>query len=425
MFYVYSYIYNKTNEVIKQNINASYKWTKIRDVLVTANTRLNSKEYNDNNKYKNFLNNILNEVSNLESHEIYDINLVTERRQECEKLLVTIKDNNKKIKPDKNRIKDFEIAVHKDVRANAVKTCCEMYKSAITNLKNGNIKFFNISYKKKSATRKSVGGVPPGTIKFVKSGISLFPGKIGDEHSIFKISSKNDKKYRNTLIQNDSKILYQKGNYFIALSILNENNDTIKTENVCGIDPGLRSIFTIYDKNKITEIKQNRNYFKILNNKIKKLKEKRIRPRNEINILKKRKRKRHLNKIEKKKIDYINSIHWNVINLLIKKYDTILLGDIKSHDIVKNGINSSNNREFNDLKFYIFKQRLIYKAGLAKKHVKLVNEFNTTKCCSSCGVLNENVRESEFFICTNNSCNQVFGRDSNAAKNIFLKGILL
>jgi putative transposase len=207
--------------------------------------------------------------------------------------------------------------------------------------------------------------------------------------------------------------------------VLNENNYTVKTESICGIDPGLRSIFTIYDKSQITEIKQNRNYFKILNNKIKKLKEKRIRPRNEIDILKKRKRKRHLNKIEKKKIDYTNSIHWNVINLLVKKYDTILLGDIKSHDIVKNGINSSNNREFNDLKFYIFKQRLIYKAGLAKKHVKLVNEFNTTKCCSCCGVLNENVGGSEIFICTNNSCKQVFGRDSNAAKNIFLKGILL
>lgn len=104
------------------------------------------------------------------------------------------------------------------------------------------------------------------------------------------------------------------------------------------------------------------------------------------------------------------------------KNDVLYLGDIKSHDIVKNGKNKNLNRAFNDLKFFQFKQRLLYKASLLSKQVILVKEHYTTKCCSSCGIINNNVGSKEVFECQ--SCNLKTGRDMNASKNMKLKGLV-
>ena len=104
------------------------------------------------------------------------------------------------------------------------------------------------------------------------------------------------------------------------------------------------------------------------------------------------------------------------------KNDVLYLGDIKSHDIVKNGKNKNLNRAFNDLKFFQFKQRLLYKASLLSKQVILVKEHYTTKCCSSCGIINNNVGSKEVFECQ--SCNLKTRRDMNASKNMKLKGLV-
>jgi IS605 OrfB family transposase len=109
--------------------------------------------------------------------------------------------------------------------------------------------------------------------------------------------------------------------------------------------------------------------------------------------------------IEKRKANLVDRLHWDFINDLLKDNDVIYLGDIKSHDIVRDGKNKYINREFNDLKFYKLKERFIYKASLLKKRVFFVLEHHTTKTCSGCGKLNQNA-----------------GRDVNASKNIKMKG---
>ena len=397
----------------------------LRDRLVTFDTKKNDLEYIKNSELKAIVKKQFDLIYEMEEEKEIDSLALPSfmKREIIESIEANIRQSNKSVVSKENmEIKDFEKKIHKNIRADAVKVCCEMYKSAVSNLRNGSIKYFNIAYKKKSSPSKCFGGIDTNMIKFKNQGISLMPKKLGKDLCDFKISKKSWSKYSKKDISGECKVFYQKGNYFIGLTLLTKEKNTGKTDKVCGIDPGLRSFCTIYDKQNILEINQNRAYLKALNNKIQILKAKRLRPRNEIDVLKKRRQKRHFNKIEKKKIDYTNSVHWATINFLLKNYDTILLGDIKSHDIVKKGFNKSNNQEFNDLKFYVFKQRLIYKAGLANKFIKLVNEFNTTKCCSNCGNLNHCVGSSEIYNC--NKCNLTCGRDSNAAKNILLKGIL-
>ena len=133
-------------------------------------------------------------------------------------------------------------------------------------------------------------------------------------------------------------------------------------------------------------------------------------------------RKKSLRKIEKKKRNKVDRLHWDFINDVLDRNDVLYLGDIKSHDIVKDGRNKYVNRAFNDLKFYLLKQRFIYKALMKGKIVFLVPEPYTTKTCSCCGKINE-VGSKKVFECS--QCNQVTGRDLNAAKNIKIKGMLL
>ena len=430
IFSVYNYVYNKTNALLKNKTFDFSKWHSIRDHLVTASSKKLDPEYIKNTELIALAKKHLDLIYDLEENKEIDILRFPSfiKTEFIKNIEANIKIANKEIEYSNNpEIKDFEKKVHKDIRANAVQVCCQMYKSAIANLKNGNIRWFNIGYKKKKSSSKCFSGISPNTIKFQSNGITMMRDKLGKNLCQFKISKRNYKKFNKQAIAGESKVLYDKGNYFIGLTLVTQEKNCNKTNKICGIDPGLRSFLTVFDNQNIVELNNNRMYIKKLNQKIQQLKAHRNKSKNQLetanNVLRKRRRKRHFNKIEKKKIDYTDAVHWGSINFLLKNYDYILLGDIKSHDIVKNGLNKKNNQEFNDLKFYVFKQRLLYKARLANKFVKFVNEFNTTKTCSSCGTLNHTVGCSEVFNCS--FCKMVCGRDTNAAKNILLKGILL
>ena len=123
------------------------------------------------------------------------------------------------------------------------------------------------------------------------------------------------------------------------------------------------------------------------------------------NVRGRRIRKKNFNKIEKLKESLVDKLHWDFVNHILKHNDVIYLGDIKSHDIVKEGRNKTLNRNFNDLKFYQLKQRLLYKASVKGNTIVLVKEHYTTKTCSCCGCLN-NVGSNEVFDCSNCNLNR-------------------
>jgi putative transposase len=55
------------------------------------------------------------------------------------------------------------------------------------------------------------------------------------------------------------------------------------------------------------------------------------------------------------------------------------------------------------------------------KKVFYVPEHYTTKTCSCCGMINNNVGSKEVFTCP--YCNLITGRDMNASKNMKMKGL--
>jgi putative transposase len=187
-----------------------------------------------------------------------------------------------------------------------------------------------------------------------------------------------------------------------------------KSVNYCGIDPGTKTFMTCFGNNGCTEYKHNECMIHKLDEKINFLTDRRRANRGRIH-------KKTINKMEKRKESLVDELHWKTINKLLIMNDFIFYGDIKSHDIVKNRKNRTLNTSMNNLKFFKFKQRLLFKSIERGKKVFEVKEHYTTQTCSFCGSMYK-PGLSRVYHCS--KCEKNIGRDINAAKNILMKGVL-
>ena len=414
------YVYNRTLEFINKGNKINEKT--LRDLLVTDNTKKGYDEYKEFDKQLSELKEkkktLVTEVEILEIDKA--IKNINQKRRDKMKSFVYIK--NPLVLP-------FEIETPKDIRYNAVNRCCDAFKTGFINLKKGNINFFRMKYKKKTEEKQS--------IQLTKKIISIKNGRLQiapetfKDHCILKVDKHNQRKLQNLKIENDVFIVRTNGSftddknikqsckhkeYFVHITVPIKPYFNDKFVRICGVDPGIRTFATVHTNDiltneiTMTEYEHKAALLNKLNKKMDMLKTLR-------NV-----RKKQFKKIEKQKSDLIDKLHWDVINHLLEHNDVIYYGDIKSHDIVKGGKNKLLNRNFNDIKFFRFKQRLLYKAFVKGKKVFFVKENHTTKTCSCCGKINNNVGSKEIFEC--NECKSKTGRDFNASKNIKMKGIM-
>ena len=403
-----NYVYNKTLELTKLGHKPNF--FNLRDLLVTKNTK------KDNIEYKSIIN-IINDLKLKKK----DKNISNDNKIKLDILILDNKNKLREISKTLNSTKnsiinEWEYNTPKEVRAGAVNDVCKAYKTCFTNLKNNNIKRFNLNYRKHYNNTKSVL-IPKNFLQVNKNKdtkktiIKIAPTFFKDDCNL-KI--KNIRKNHELKIECDCRIIKNQYNeYWIAIPVSINKTKKQKLVNYCGIDPGLRTFMTTFSNDKSYEYKHNKILIDELNKSIFYLKSLRT------NCCKNK--RCSLNKRELRKSNLINELHWKTINHLIENNDVILYGDIKSHNIVKNGNNKIVNQHFNDLKFYKFKERLLYKANLHNKLVFNVNEAYTSQCCSTCGTINK-PGSSKIYNCLN--CKSTYDRDINAAKNILLKGII-
>lgn len=397
-----NYVYNKTVEAIHNGHEINFM--KLRDKLVTKNTKKTHNEYVEKS----------NEIADLKKKmkesphpELND--LLKTKNIELRNIAKTLK------AVENTDVSDWECKTPKEVRAGAVDDVCKAYKTGFANLKAGNIKFFNLDYRKNLNTRKSCL-LPKNFIKVIDNEISIAPTFFSSK---FKMGKKTKKKYSNLEIKHDCRIIKDKGEYFITIPIDVETEKKKQPINICGVDPGVRTFMTSFGNTKSTEYIHNQSLLNALNQKLQILKSLRTRPRQRHQ--RNKYRKACLSKIETRKTNLINEVHWKTINHLLTHNDCIFYGDIKSHDIVKDGVIRTLNRNINDLKFYTFKQRLLYKASVKGKGIFLVNEAYTSQTCSCCGKRYK-PGSSKVYSCSH--CITTMDRDVNASKNILMKGIL-
>ena len=405
------FVYNKTVEMTKKGHKANF--FDLRDLLVT------DKSKKGHDSYKKYDDLLLERRMKIKEHQ-GDDEKVKQIKEDIKKINAERRNAMKTFAYDKNElIKPFELETPKDIRASAVKRCCDAMKTGFANLRNGNIKFFRMKYKKKTDKVQTIE-LTSKLMSIEQGKIKIAPETFGKDDCYLAIDKHNIRKVKNIQISHNVDLSKTLDGYFLYIPI--ETTPKTSSDNrsrICGVDLGVRTLATVYSTNtngrniSIHEYEQRIDLLRSLNKKITFLKQLK---RDKLRI-----RKKQLKKREKKKKDLVDKMHWDFINDLLKKHDVVYIGDIKSHDIVQQCNNSTLNQDLNDLKFYVLKTRLLYKASVMDKRVFYINEHYTTKTCSACGQINNNVGSSKMFECEH--CKLKTGRDSNASKNMLLKGI--
>jgi putative transposase len=418
-----NYVYNRTIKEIKKGHKINFM--SLRDKLVTYNTKKSNKNYTHLTSMKNNITKMITKSKKVNIKlkknklKIIDINKLN-------KILNEYKTKFKSIETSRNpNIKDWELNTPKDIRAGAVDDVCKAYKTGFTNLKNKSIRFFDIHFRKKKDNTSIL--VPNNMVNFNNNKLILAPEYLKD-NKVIKISKNNIKKLAENQIIHDVRIV-KKHNIFWLCIPIDIKLKTKESNTFCGIDPGVKTFMTCFGNTKITTYNHNKKIIDDLDTKLNLLKNRKNQNKRFMrasNQKKRRCKKRSLNKIEKRKSNIIDELHWKTINSIINNYDVIFYGDIKSHNIVKDNNNRILNIDINNLKLFTFKQRLLYKSLVNGNKVICVPEPYTTKTCSFCGTVYD-IKNDRIFKCPNQNClnkKHIVDRDLNSAKNILIKGIL-
>ena len=312
----------------------------------------------------------------------------------------------------KNKIKNVYkyIKINKHILDGAIKQACSSFKSALSNIVQKNIKHFRIRRIKQSKKQKII---------HLEKG--FFTNDTFCSNALGKhVKTNDDSNFSD--VQTDCTLLYDSlCNRFTLLVPVKIKRDKGKDkgkdkelyENVIGLDPGIRTFLTGYSEDHILEIGNN------LTSKVQKLL-KRIDIINKSKMTEKQKRKSE-NKRYKKINDLVNDLHWKAIKQLTDNYGTILIGNMSTKGIVQNSINHMTKRIALIMRLYVFRERLKYKCSVKGCNYKMIDERYTSKMCTFCGNIKDNLGTNKIYECT--KCNNIIGRDVNGSRNIYMKGI--
>jgi putative transposase len=223
----------------------------------------------------------------------------------------------------------------------------------------------------------------------------------------FKTITKECRLQKNT--KDDKYILYVPEDVEIEK---HENRDSF-----ISLDPGIRTFLTGITNKNIIEIGRD------IGEKIKKYEKRKdkINGNEKINEKIKIKNERLCNKKIKNNVD---ELHWKTINYLTKNYENIFIGDMSTKEIVnkRNNLNKMTKRIALRMRMFEFHERLKYKCGQRDTKHKKVNEYYTSKMCSNCGNIKEDLRGNKKYECE--KCKIKIGRDINGCRGILLKGLI-
>ena len=318
--------------------------------------------------------------------------------------------------PDGSWLKDVPF----DTRGHGVQDAVSAYKTCMTHKINGNIKNFHLSYKSMKdpsqifwLSKKAIKQSDKGVIQIFKQRLKT--------KSRLRFKTKDKVWLQSNKIDNDAKIQREgNGQFYLIVNFKRRVEETTKTAIVASLDPGTRTFQTMYSEcgiigkfGEATSLK-----IKALHAKIDHLRSVRtkLKKRAKRNI-----RYREL-KTTKKLRDVVSNLHNQTASYLSKNYEKVLLPEFGTSKLVTNAnLAPSVKREMLSYRFYQFKTKLQHLCTLSGSKLIIVDESYTTRTCTRCGVINNNVGGAKVFRCCNKSCNLSVDRDINGARNILLK----
>jgi putative transposase len=221
------------------------------------------------------------------------------------------------------------------------------------------------------------------------------------------------------------------GNYFVSFSVtfdvlINENIDISKA---IGIDLNIHDIALSDGKliktnsKEIGKLKYKKRMLRLQRKQSRRvLKAKKHKQKLGANF---RKTQKELNITYKKVVNIKKDHYHKITNELSKKFDLIVVEDLKTKNMTKKGGSRKRglNRSILQTSFYQFVQFLDYKTSMLNgKHFLKVPPHYTSKTCNQCGFVNRDLKLSDrVFDCP--ECGYSEHRDINASKNILKKGL--
>ena len=205
------------------------------------------------------------------------------------------------------------------------------------------------------------------------------------------------------------------GDYYFSLLIdkPNKNRKNI-SDNIVGIDLGIKNFVVTSEGAKYKNLKYKRNNQNKLSRLHKRLSRKQNESKNRIDARKKL--AQAYEKINNQKEYYLH----HIVNQVLSENQTIVIEDLNVSGMLKN---HKLSKSIQELSLNRFKQILTYKAKWYDREIIMVNRwFPSSKLCSYCGYKNDKLALNDRkWKCP--ECNSLHDRDLNAAINIKNEGL--
>ena len=301
--------------------------------------------------------------------------------------------------------------INKHILDYSVKHCVEMYKSAISNLKNKNIKDFTIKDLNHNRNRYNMV-LEPANFSKTKNGFCVRElGEIKSHRSLINFFKSN------SILQFNK----NSNSYYIITPFEYKLKMTAKREHSCGIDLGVRTFATVYSPNKTLEIGTNLTLVIDKYNK----KMNKIKSDKDLKIITDQKYKKLLYKYGNKMRNKVDDLHKKVSVYIVKRYKNIHLGKISTSNVISNkkgNLKEIVKRRISVLSFYKFNETIKKMALKYKSSVKDINEYMTSKTCHNCQNIHKELGANKIYTC--DKCKIEIDRDINASINIYKIGLL-
>ena len=120
----------------------------------------------------------------------------------------------------------------------------------------------------------------------------------------------------------------------------------------------------------------------------------------------------------------VDELHWQVVNDLTRRYAVIVVGDLQTKRLAEKSKRKLRRKSVRAMLTWShgrFRERLLQKAAERGVRVIVVNEAYTSKTCSLCGWVKENLGGAKAWSCK--GCGVRHDRDINGARGIFLRAL--
>ncbi|MGK7894590.1 MAG: RNA-guided endonuclease InsQ/TnpB family protein [Xenococcus sp. (in: cyanobacteria)] len=225
----------------------------------------------------------------------------------------------------------------------------------------------------------------------------------------------------------ETQLVYDKKRWFAVFPIefkLERSN----SQSIIALDPGVRSFLTGFDGKKFIDI-GNRDITRIfrLGQHIDKLISTKTGLKGRKNKYKRQRVSQKINSLLIRIKNLIDEVHKKVAKWLTTEYRVIFLPTFESSQMVaksekkKRKLNSKTVRQMLTWAHYRFKQTLKFHGLKRGATVIDVTEEYTSKTCTKCGNVHQNLGSSKHFKCPH--CGHSMPRDWNGALGIFLKAL--